>query len=117
MGNIADKASNSLKLRFKMLGSHIVPCGTFLRFFSPPAKNEKYYSQTPLSGHPINTGTVLLRTVCFAPGGRNPYMLSNFNPLNTETPSRKDTPAQCPYQRSLTLLTLIKGKKVNLYTR
>ena len=30
MGNIADKASNSLKLRFKRLGSHIVPCGTFI---------------------------------------------------------------------------------------
>ena len=68
MGNIADKASNSMKLRFKRLGSHIVPCGTFLRFSSPPAKNQKYYSQTPLSGHPINTGTSLLWTVCFAPG-------------------------------------------------
>ena len=53
MGNIADKASNCLKLRFKRLGSHIVPCGTFLRFSSPPAKNQKYYSQTPLSGHPL----------------------------------------------------------------
>ena len=36
-------------------------------------------------GHPLNTGTLLLRTVFrFAPG-ESPHIFSKFNPLNTDT--------------------------------
>ena len=42
------------------------------------------YSQTPLNGHPLNTDTSLLRTVCFVPG-ESPYIFSKFNPLNMDT--------------------------------
>ena len=33
---------------------------------------ERKCSQTPLYGHPLNTDTSLLRTVCFVPGERGP---------------------------------------------
>ena len=44
------------------------------------------YSQTPLRGHPLNMDTLLLRTVCFVPGERQPLRFSKFNPLNTDSP-------------------------------
>ena len=107
MGNIADKVLNSLKLRFKVRIPHRTMWHICLRFSSPPAKSQKYYIQTPLYGHPINTDTSLLRTVRFAPGEKNPYILSNFNPLNTDTPSIRTLSPQCPYQRGLTVHTYI----------
>ena len=33
---------------------------------------ETKYSQSLLYGHPVDTGTSLLRTVCFAPGEKKP---------------------------------------------
>ena len=44
-----------------------------------------YYSQTLFYGHPLNTDTSLLWTVCFVPGEKTPYIFSKFNPLNTDT--------------------------------
>ena len=44
------------------------------------------YSETPHYRHLLNTNTSLLRTVCFVPGERNPYIFPKFNPLNTDTP-------------------------------
>ena len=43
------------------------------------------YSQTLFYGHPLNTDTSLLWTVCFVPGEKTPYIFSKFNPLNTDT--------------------------------
>ena len=42
------------------------------------------YSRNPLYGHPLNTDTSLLRTVCSVPG-ESSYIFSKFNPLNTDT--------------------------------
>ena len=42
------------------------------------------YSQTQLYGSLHNTDTSLLRTVCFAPRKRNPYIFYKFNSLNTD---------------------------------
>ena len=39
-----------------------------------------YSNWTPLYGHPLNTDTSLLRTVCFVPG-ESPCIFSKFNPL------------------------------------
>ena len=80
----------------------------FLRFSSLPAKNQKYYSHTPLYGHPINTDTSLLPRVRFAPGEKTLTFSSNFNPLNhTDTPSIRTLSFQCPYQRGLIVHTYI----------
>ena len=43
------------------------------------------YSPTPLYGHPLNMDTSLLRTVCFVPEEKSPYIFSKFNPLYTDS--------------------------------
>ena len=40
------------------------------------------YSRIPLYGHPLNTDTLLLRAVCFVPGGKKLHTYS----LTTDTP-------------------------------
>ena len=43
------------------------------------------YSQSLLYRHLLNSDTLLLWTVCFVLGERNPYILSIFSPLNMDT--------------------------------
>ena len=44
------------------------------------------YSQTLLYiWHPLIMDNSLLRTVCFVPGKKSPYVFSKSNPLNTDT--------------------------------
>ena len=64
---------------------------------SKPIKLQKFlmkqyknlnHSQTLLYGHPLNTNTSLLRTVCatLSVGKKRLLHLPKFNPLNTDTP-------------------------------
>ena len=54
---------------------------------SRPNSCTQSYNQTPPYGHPLNSDTSFLRTVCFVPEKRRPLnIFSKFNPLNTDTP-------------------------------
>ena len=113
MGNIADKVSNSMKLRFKRLGSHIVPCGTFI--CGSLRHQQKIKS---ITFKPRFTDTRFVWTPHYygqfavSLGKESPYISSKFNPLYTGT-----SLTMAPSVSALTKFDCNdKEKKVNLKT-
>ena len=119
MGNIADKVSNSLKLRFKRLGSHIVPCGTFIcgslrhqqKLNSITVK--PCFTDTHLIRTPVLCGHLIIMDSLLCPWRKeSPYISSKFNPLYTGT-----SLTMAPSVSALTKFDCNdKEKKVNLKT-
>ena len=127
MGNIADKVSNSLKLRFKRLGSHIVPFGTFIcgsLRHQQKIKSMTFkpcFTDTHLIRAPVLCGHLIIIYGQFAlftdsslcPWRKeSPYISSKFNPLYTGT-----SLTMAPSVSALTKFDCNdKEKKVNLKT-
>ena len=57
------------------------------RMLSWPHCCTQSYNQTPPYGHPLNSDSSFLRTICFVLQKRKPLnIFSKFNPLNIDTP-------------------------------
>ena len=77
--------------RFMVLPSiHSNGCDSSYPFDLGNTVHVNKYSHLPLYGHPFNTNTSLLQTVCFVPGQKKSrtfwIICSKFNLLNTDIP-------------------------------